>query len=282
MFGKFFGQIVAVLVGLGLVWAFFSIPEHQSVDGTKNFFERKVQSIELWVDEQAKNNFGFDKILDSLRNGGSDSKDSKNSGSDRTTVSTSTDKASEALAKIEIKEKQKVDYNRDEWDHWASKAGKNGKSCWTVREEVLYRQAETGTAILKDKNGKETTDYSKACEITGGAWKDPYSGATIKKPKELDIDHMIPLKYAAQTGGQSWSQTKKGHYANDEDGTHLIAVKASENRSKADKGPSAWKPTNKAYHCDYAKSWIEVANKYELALPKADVKELQSMLKTCK
>jgi hypothetical protein len=93
---------------------------------------------------------------------------------------------------------------------------------------------------------------------------------------------MIPLSYAAQHGGQSWDKAKKQAYANDlSNAGHLIAVTASENRSKSDRGPSEWKPTNKAGYCVYATDWITVSKNYELSIAQEDVTALKDMLATC-
>lgn len=172
-----------------------------------------------------------------------------------------------------------VAYNRDEWKHW-DKAGSCGN--WDVRREVLSVEAVKGSLVLVDANGKETSDKSKACDVKSGKWHDPYTGKAYTDPKELDIDHMIPLSYAASHGGQAWSAEKKRQYANDMgNANHLIAVQAGANRTKGDKGPSRWKPSNTDYHCSYAVSWVSVASAWGLSMDKADVDAIREMLKTC-
>ena len=134
--------------------------------------------------------------------------------------------------------------------------------------------------MAKDK--KETTSKNSACSIAGGEWKDPYSGKVFTEPGKLDVDHMIPLSYAAKHGGQDWNAKKKEDYANYiKFNDHLIAVDAGQNRSKGDKGPSAWKPANTAYHCTYALNWITISDKWDLTTTEADKAALQQMLGTC-
>jgi hypothetical protein len=169
-------------------------------------------------------------------------------------------------------------YNRDDWNHWV-----NVRSCWTVREQVLYSEAQEGSVTLKDQDGKPTSDVNKACEITGGTWVDPYSDNTFTNPKDLDIDHMIPLSYTNGHGGSSWDKKKKETYANELGySNHLIAVSAKENRSKGDKGPSVWKPSNQAYWCQYATDWVNISVQWSLSTTDADKKALGEMLATCK
>lgn len=170
-----------------------------------------------------------------------------------------------------------VAYDRYEWRHWD-----NITSCWTVREEVLWRDAKKDESLtLLDKEGVRTSDKNNACEISGGTWIDPYTGETFTNPSDLDIDHMIPLGYAARAGGQSWDSDKKMNYANDLTYEyHLIAVSASANRSKSDRGPSEWKPREQ-FQCQYGIAWTVIASKWNLSLQDADKKEIQSLLTKC-
>jgi hypothetical protein len=168
-------------------------------------------------------------------------------------------------------------YSRDEWRHWD-----NITSCWTVREQVLYRDAEKGSTTLLDKNKQPTTDVSKACYITGGTWIDPYTNQKFTNPSDLDVDHVIPLGYAARTGAKNWDATKKENYANYVVyNRHLLAVSASANRAKGDSGPSEWKPKNKAYWCDYGVAWTVIATKWQLSLKETDKNTVKDMLATC-
>lgn len=186
-------------------------------------------------------------------------------------------KASE-VDKLKTGEAQNVAYDRDEWNHWISV-----RSCWDVRKEVLARDAVPGSLVLQDKNGKETTDVKKACNIVSGKWIDPYSGVTITDPKGIDIDHVIPLKYTATHGGQAWSKKKKEEYANSLSYSgHLLATSAKENRTKSDKGPSKYQPKDKSYYCAYGTEWMTIANNWGLTVDKADKAKIKEMVATCK
>lgn len=200
--------------------------------------------------------------------------------------------ASLTLEKINTIEKSEdVEYSRTEWKHWA---GLEGRSCWNTREEVLYRDAYPGTLIYVDKQMNVTEDYNEACAIgkpimiddkiridteNSGEWIDPYSGKKITSSSEVDIDHVIPLSYAAKNGGQSWDEAKKEKFANDLD--NLLATSAKENRAKGDKGPSEYMPPYKAYHCQYAKTFTIVAYKYDLTITNSDYEVLKDTLESC-
>lgn len=200
------------------------------------------------------------------------------------------EEALELLVNIPVKEESKVDYARSEWKHWSSA----GRSCWDTRELILLRDAKPGTVIFIDKQKNTTTDESQACGIgkmveedgktklnteNSGEWIDPYSGRKITSSSDIDIDHIIPLSYAAKNGGQEWTSEVKEQFANDPD--NLLATSAKENRSKGDKGPGSYMPSYKPYRCQYSKAFTKIANKYQLSIQKADYEVLEKTLKEC-
>lgn len=169
-----------------------------------------------------------------------------------------------------------VKYNRKDWKHWSAQ---NGNTCWNTREQALYNQGKD--VVLLDKNKKETTDINKACYIKSGVWVDPYSGETFTKPGDLDVDHTVPLNAAAKMGAQSWSPEQKEIFANDLQYV-LVVTSAKQNRAKGAKTPSEWMPEKQEAHCDYAKIYLEIVNRYKMNLTQADKDALAKALKTCK
>lgn len=270
---------------MAIVVAFLRIPGHQTAGGLYGYFDAKMQTVQSWVTGLVDQRFGLGDLFngnavpkDRKPGSGSDSKGKKDDKKDKGGDSGSTDTSAlaKSLDKIKQQDAQNVAYNRDDWKHWD-----NIRSCWNVREEVLYRDAVKGSIELTDKDGKKVTNKDKACNIVKGKWIDPFSGKTYTNPKDIDIDHVIPLKYAATHGGQQWSSSKKREYANSLAPGHLLAVSASQNRSKGDKGPGSWKPSDKSYHCTYARQWISIATTWKLSLNPADHKELGKMLAKC-
>lgn len=198
---------------------------------------------------------------DSTSDGSASSAESASSAdSDESTVP-----ASDYVAKLnalEVKDPDGSEYSRSDYKHWATVEG----AC-DAREESLKRVGFTVD--------------SKTCRAEAGyKYTDPYTGKVIDDPKKLDIDHVIPLGRANATGAKKWSPEQKKAYANDVD-TVLLPVDASANRQKGDKGPGEWMPANQAYHCAYAKKYIDIASKYHLWISASDKTALRTALAKC-
>ena len=159
-------------------------------------------------------------------------------------------------------------YSRKDWRHWIDQ----DRDCQNARHEVLIIESSSPVTFKSDRG----------CKVVEGKWTDSYTGEDIYISAELDIDHMIPLKNAHDSGGWQWSKEKKKDFANDlSDPDHLIAVTSSANRKKGAKGPDQWKPSNKAYWCEYARDWIRIKSNWELAVTPRESDALQLMLSTC-
>ena len=93
---------------------------------------------------------------------------------------------------------------------------------------------------------------------------------------------MVPLKNAHRSGGWDWDDAKKRQYANDlsYEG-HLLAVKASANRSKGSDGPEDWKPEDESYWCEYATHWINIKVGWDLTATERELAALREMIDTC-
>ena len=138
-----------------------------------------------------------------------------------------------------------ADYDRSEWKHWIDA----DKDCQNTRHEILIR--DSLAPVQLSENG---------CRVISGVWVGQYTGEVFTDARRLDADHIVPLKWAYDHGGEDWSPTLKRVFANDPE--NIIPVKASANRSKGAKGPSEYMPP--LNQCEYLRQWRSIVNRYGL------------------
>lgn len=154
-------------------------------------------------------------------------------------------------------------YSRDLFPHWITQSG----ACDT-RETVLKRD---GSNVGQDSS----------CAATSGSWYSEYDGETWSAASDVDIDHMVPLAEAWTSGASGWSTAQRQAFANDLSQPQLIAVTDNVNQSKSDRDPAEWMPPRAAYHCMYARMWVDVKHNYDLTVDSAEKSALQSVLNGC-
>lgn len=158
-------------------------------------------------------------------------------------------------------------YKRELFVHWVD-ADRDGCDS---REEVLI--AESRSTAQVDPYG---------CKVVEGDWFSIYDGLTFTDPSELDIDHVVALAEAWDSGAASWDAGRRQAFANDLDHPQALrAVSASSNRSKSDLDPGQWKPTRDAAWCEYANDWVTVKKAWDLSADQNEVDDLRVMLRTC-
>lgn len=106
---------------------------------------------------------------------------------------------------------------------------------------------------------KRSNRRSGRCTISGGVWHSYYDDTEVPNARGLDIDHLVPLAEARDSGAPNWSAQERRRYANDlGDARSLAAVSARENRGKADQDPREWLPTDPHARCRYLEEWTVV------------------------
>ena len=171
-----------------------------------------------------------------------------------------------ALNTLKVADESRTGYVRTKFKHWVGV----GNGC-DSRKAVIISEA-----IVKPT-------VEKGCVIKGGEWLSIYDNAKVTEAGKLDVDHFVPLAEAWDSGASAWTPEKREMYANDQtDPRHLIAVTGASNRSKSDRDPSEWVPTNKSYICDYLTTWVSVKVRWSLTVDKLEKTTLETNLKTCK
>lgn len=136
------------------------------------------------------------------------------------------------------------------------------KDCQNTRQEILIERS-----LIKVKLNK------KGCTVLQGKWMDYYHPEEHFFARNVDIDHLIPLKHAHDSGAYQWSKEKKRIFANDPE--NLVITNKSYNRMKGAKTIAEWLPINKDRACQYIKDWIHIKKKYNLKLEEAEWKTIQ-------
>ncbi|HET9380366.1 MAG TPA: HNH endonuclease family protein [Streptomyces sp.] len=167
------------------------------------------------------------------------------------------------LATLPVRTENRDGYSRDLFPHWITISG----SCDT-RETILKRD---GSGVSTDSS----------CAATSGSWYSPYDGATWSAASDVDIDHVVPLAEAWDSGAGSWTTSKRQSFANDLTRPQLIAVTDNVNQSKGDQDPGTWMPSRTAYRCTYVRAWVQVKYYYGLSVDSAEKSALTSYLSGC-
>lgn len=161
----------------------------------------------------------------------------------------------------------KTGYARAQFgDGWADVDGCD------VRDRVLARHL-TNVRLRGDR-----------CTVLEGDLADPYVGRSIHFVRgggydsSVDLDHLVALGEAWQTGAQQLTAERRVQFANDP--RNLQAVDASANRQKGDSDAASWLP-RKAFRCIYVSAQITVKAAYDLWVTPAEKAALLRVLDNC-
>lgn len=176
--------------------------------------------------------------------------------------------AAQSLASLPVKGRAaKTGYERAQFgDGWAAIEGCD------MRNIILNRD-------LKD------VSVGSDCKVQAGTLEDPYTGKTISFQRgaatsdEVQIDHVVALSNAWQTGAQQLTYEQRVELANDP--LELIAVDGNENQKKSDGDAATWLPPNKGFRCQYVARQIAVKAKYQLWVTVAERDAMKTVLGAC-
>jgi len=158
------------------------------------------------------------------------------------------------------------------------------------------RTGDFGPAWLDvDRNGCDTRNdilrrdltrvTGSGCRVLTGTLKDPYTGSTIpfvrgqRTSAAVQIDHVVPLANAWQTGARSLSRQQRADLANDP--INLFAVDGPTNEQKSDGDAATWLPKAKRFRCEYVAHQVGVKKAYRLWVTSAEKAAMQRVLTTC-
>ncbi|MFJ8017438.1 HNH endonuclease family protein [Streptomyces sp. NPDC096339] len=175
-----------------------------------------------------------------------------------------------AVSALPLAAEDRTGYQRTSFKHW--NAGANPSDGCNTRMEVLIQEAI------------EAPEVGPGCTLTGGVWWSYYDDQRVTPAGALDIDHMVPLAEAWDSGASSWTAQKREAYANDlGQESSLVAVTARSNRSKADQDPSQWLPPSGSERvlCQYAAEWTATKLRWGLTVDEAERDRLTDIAAGC-
>ena len=166
----------------------------------------------------------------------------------------------------------KTGYTRAQFGQTWADVDRNG--CDT-RNDMLKRDLTEIVFKVKTRN----------CVVESGVLLDRYSGETINFVRgnvtsmEVQIDHVVALSNAWQTGAFKLSVVQRTALANDP--LNLFAVKGRLNSQKGDGDAATWLPPLKSFRCSYVAQQIAVKAKYSLWVTAPEKAAMISILAKC-
>jgi hypothetical protein len=184
-----------------------------------------------------------------------------------------TESAISVLDSLSVKGRApKTGYDRDQFGQRWADINRNG--CDT-RNDILQRDLKN----IVFKSG------TRNCVVASGELLDPYSGVLISfvrgnvSSMEVQIDHVVALSNAWQTGAFKLSLATRTQLANDP--LNLLAVQGRLNSQKGDGDAATWLPPQKSYRCKYVARQIAVKSKYGLWLTAPEKRAMEGILAKC-
>lgn len=181
-----------------------------------------------------------------------------------------------ALAQLPVKGRApRTGYSRAEFgESWTDNNdelwGRNG--CDT-RDDVLRR--DLANIVMR----------AGGCKVSTGVLHDPYTGVDLEFVRGpgtsslVQIDHVVPLANAWQTGAQQWTARQRQDFANDP--LELIATKGAVNEAKGDGDAATWLPPRKAFRCAYAARMVAIKLRWHLWVTPPERDALARLLQPC-
>ena len=168
----------------------------------------------------------------------------------------------------------------------AAKTGYTRAQFGQTWADVDRNGCDTRNDILKrDLTGEIFKEKTRQCVVLSGTLIDPFSGESIDfvrgnvSSMEVQIDHVVALSNAWQTGAFKLSLKERTAFANDP--MNLLAVKGRLNSQKSDGDAATWLPPLKSYRCDYVLRQIAVKIKYKLWFTAPEKEAMVRILNTC-
>jgi len=169
-----------------------------------------------------------------------------------------------AIADLPVATEVRTGYSRDEFQHWVDA---DGDGCNT-RNEVLIAEADDPVTV------------GSGCALSGGRWFSYYDRVSWTQTSDVDIDHMVPLAEAWDSGARTWTDAVRRDFANDlGDYRTLVGVTDDVNQAKGDQDVAQWLPTYD--RCRYLREFVAVKLRWRLTVDSGEKAAMSSLAASC-
>ncbi|MBM9466666.1 HNH endonuclease family protein [Nakamurella leprariae] len=195
-----------------------------------------------------------------------------------TTSATGALTAQAALEALPVKGRApRTGYDRDEFGSaWTDDVDlPSGHNGCDQRSDVLRRDLRE--VVLKPD--------SRGCVPLSGTLLDPYTGDTVSFVRgpdtsaQVQIDHVVALSNAWQTGAQQLDEQRRTELAADP--LNLMAVQGSVNQAKGAGDAATWLPPARSSWCGYVARQVAVKRSYGLWVTPPEQEAIARILDGC-
>lgn len=169
-----------------------------------------------------------------------------------------------AISDLPVSAEVRTGYERSKFKLWVDE---DGDGCNT-RNEILLEEAD------------DPPTRTGTCTLDGGRWFSYYDQVSWYDTSDIDIDHMVPLAEAWDSGARSWTAAVREDYANDlGDYRTLVGVTDNVNQSKSDQDIAEWLPEHA--QCRYLREFVAVKHRWRLSVDSDEKDAMSSLSDTC-
>ena len=140
--------------------------------------------------------------------------------------------------------------------------------CIRDSKEVLIAEADDPVTV------------GSGCSLSGGRWFSYYDRVSWTNTGRIDIDHVVPLAEAWDSGASAWTAAPAAELRQRPRGLPDAGGRDRLRQpGKGDQDPTTWMPTYDT--CRYLREWVAVKFRWRLSIDNAEKSALQSKSSGC-
>ena len=133
--------------------------------------------------------------------------------------------------------------------------------------------------LIEEASDGYSSDRRGECNIVTERGSRPYNAESHSEPNLLEVDHVVALKEAHDSGAWEWDDGRLVAFANDlTDPRTLRAVTGATNTDKGDADPSNWIPPNAVFVCQYLADWVSIKARWGLSMDESEYGRIRNLL----